>query len=1522
MELTKIGVPEGSFVAPEVTVTAQRPAQVTGADFLAAMPQGPSISAGAPPAWRQNLGTKLTPFQSIEEAWPMYADMLRAFAAPVMQTKDVGQAIVKSGMGFLRSTPGAERFHKLMELGQEGLSAAMITQPLVNQGFQALQAASPKSAEILDKVLSGPSTAVQAITGKDLTQLQQDILAIPNLAWQTALFAMLHTVSSSIMGEAAPVVRAADMAEKMGGKLSPEAHNVLRKIIAREPLSPEEQGILREVLTSPERAIVNEKGEPISPKDFADFEQTQQDLADRLNGYKARLSAVNDRLNEARELSQPTRGLAKLQAEKENLETSIMKDDPSFVPDLKTPEEAADFGRKHPDRLYALDAEWQRLWDLHREAVTEGRIKDAMALGAKISLLGEAGEAARNPDQMTPLERQTAGKNPLDLMSEDELKTKLEEAKGIRTKAIRDGTVKAIEEALQNRRKGPQEARGEANVAGADTKTAEEHLITTPRSELPTDISQKLVDVAQGMKGELESASRVQQGSHGVTENVGKGWEHRTVVGRPFTVSSFPQWFTDLGANKEAVLRQVQKVLDDEGKDKVPDTPEGRKSLLAKVKAVMVEHLSKGRVYEGDKVQRGSEIISQGAIHEPPDEDIAGLIDLLGNKKVTPKELTDAFNEYKAKQTEFPFGANVGEPITEKPAEPPTSVTGAGEATPTAQPPLEQLAPPVENLPPSPLPGQTGIPQGVGAASIKEFKPTEATRDLFGKLKRPFQRATGALKQALAAMSTHHEIIRDAAFMRRRFGAEFEALADGSAAKKVGFKEGSIPPDRRMLLIHAFQQPDKYESVLTPYEKAVLDFFKKARDEGERYAEKSGIIDAATLKAHPDYLFQWWTNEKTGEPYSPIYGQFSKGAPQLHERVFENYEEGIRAGKIPATDNLGTLVGYGIEGITRAAESRNMFKSLYGIEADGDLTMLRTRRSSEAKPLRMIESWSRLKNEAMTDGYTRYDSPILDKAIMVQRKDGSMLMLKGPIGVKDELLPYVRAYFESPHYGSTGRLMFAFKTVKLMGGFHIWSLNFQALAGAPEMARIPVFNVIKGLGLIKGLGDEMRILYRNGLALHGFEDTGDFQGALSRMAHSEHIPVRVVGKVLNATSEFTFNVVHPGIKAFTAYTAYGDLTSRESARLGRELTEPEKNAIAKQAVNYTDRLFSGEDYRTQVLQGNEWMAKNWYSPEAKKVWQSTLLSPTWQKEHLGMLKDVIKSISIDAKKPEAYLYRRYLYGALSIYGISNLYNWVMTKQMDGEGKLMIDNPSAFTVRAPWNTAGGQPVYIHPLKSIFEVPEFLSDPLGKIINKVSPWVRTSADLYTDIRAGTPTVRAVTNAIQNIGVPISGVQIFDPNQPVASQVASAVGLPAYPKTSISMVYQMAHEWGKKTGKFIPEYGKIAAPGPYTALRQALDNGRMSAAAAAYNQLLQGTEFSAPKTPAQIAAYFKGYTERPFAGSKENERDFYASLSESDKKVYKRATAERERIASNFFHLPIPVGSENPLRRAARRRQSARY
>jgi len=612
------------------------------------------------------------------------------------------------------------------------------------------------------------------------------------------------------------------------------------------------------------------------------------------------------------------------------------------------------------------------------------------------------------------------------------------------------------------------------------------------------------------------------------------------------------------------------------------------------------------------------------------------------------------------------------------------------------------------------------------------------------------------VKSGIESMAQHHKSSRDVEFIASEIRKSFDDLR--------------IPADRQELITNALEQPNKYLSKLTPVEKEIHDALKVVSSDLTQFSVETGLLTPAEVEKN--YIFHWWKNPNTGKPYAPMYGRLSEEAPQLQARVHKTREEGIAFGEIPATSNPAELVEMSMISLSRAASSREMLKTLMNTEMEQGI-IRKVGKETKEVPLKLIEGWSKLQKEGLTDGYERYFNPAINKI------DPS------GIGITKELYPYVRGYFENPTFGKAAQLNFMSKSLKLMSGFHIQSLGWQGLAGGKGLSRVPGYNVYKGLGQLKEGGDNLRLLYRNGLELKGFSDVNPNRGnVFQNLKESKNIVGKTIGKTLSVVQDLTFNVVHPGIKTNVSMTIFDNLIASGEKSAGRALTIAEKDTLAKEVVNYTNRLFSGEDYRSALLQTNQWMAKNFYSPEARKAWQTALISPQWQKAHIGMVADIAKSIFTKSGRaaPTAKLYRDYLYSALGIYAAANLYNFTMTKYMDGEGNAMIQNDgnNSFSVRAPWNEPDGRKVYLRPLKSIFEVPELLSDPIGKTINKLAPWIQASARQirptpFNKYEGAIGTGKRILDASVDLGVPMSAPSVFDKNKSTQSKISGVIGMP---------------------------------------------------------------------------------------------------------------------------------------------------
>ena len=184
------------------------------------------------------------------------------------------------------------------------------------------------------------------------------------------------------------------------------------------------------------------------------------------------------------------------------------------------------------------------------------------------------------------------------------------------------------------------------------------------------------------------------------------------------------------------------------------------------------------------------------------------------------------------------------------------------------------------------VPRNLGITQQWPVQAGAVINPAEAaqvigqkTTDAINKVKADYGTPTGrGVKAGLNAMWEHNKALRDFEYTYKR-----ELLPT--------FNKLKIPEDRQMIITHALQQPEKYLSQLSSFEKGIYDWLSRERDKISQFASDTGLLDKADQKNN--YMFQWWKNPNTGEPYYPMYGRVAKGAPQLKQRKIESYEAGI-----------------------------------------------------------------------------------------------------------------------------------------------------------------------------------------------------------------------------------------------------------------------------------------------------------------------------------------------------------------------------------------------------------------------------------------------------------------------------------------------------------------------------------------------------------------------------------------------------------------------------------------------------
>lgn len=639
--------------------------------------------------------------------------------------------------------------------------------------------------------------------------------------------------------------------------------------------------------------------------------------------------------------------------------------------------------------------------------------------------------------------------------------------------------------------------------------------------------------------------------------------------------------------------------------------------------------------------------------------------------------------------------------------------------------------------------GAIGAPETVKALGESVSKSIQSvsnlTKEMIDKTKTPPVILRG-VKQAKEVMIEHDRQIRRAESTNKLF------------EKTV--KDAVVEPDRQMMILHAVEHDMKgpFWNKLSPQEKAIANWAAKEKTKLDQFIRDNEVFTTMDMTPGLRHISHWWKNPKTGEPYRLKFGKFAKVTPLAKQRTILTFAKGMNAtpdnpmgsgGLVPASTNIGRIIGESWESVMRAHQSREMFKTLGKIQAETDVTI---QRKPGAKPgqIRMVEQWDKLTKQGLAEDYVRASDmgpnarSALSKKMPIEGVDGKITFIDKDVGVHKNIAPFVKAYIENPTYTNFDKVNFATKSLKLgFSMFHVVSLGMQELANF----RVPFYNIKRGLGLRTELGETVRLLHREGLELHkGYEDLGTRNKFFEGTTKAGRVG-NIITKPVELMRNFIFDVVQPGMKTSFAVDTYNKILPKY---LRKGLTE---KRAARDAVKAADGHFSGEHYKRALLETNRWMSKMYFSPEARKFWQRTLLSPTWQREHLLVGKNVAKSFMTDKMIKRLGLenigpikaeYRKYALGAIAMVGAVNMWNLMSTQRMDGKAKHLWQNPKSkgFAVRAWWDepsytltdkngktrTIRGGPAYIRPLKSVFELAEGATDPIKKASYKIAPFLQ--------------------------------------------------------------------------------------------------------------------------------------------------------------------------------------------------------
>lgn len=180
------------------------------------------------------------------------------------------------------------------------------------------------------------------------------------------------------------------------------------------------------------------------------------------------------------------------------------------------------------------------------------------------------------------------------------------------------------------------------------TLKVEESLVKKPLHENPQPLALAIQDKAQDLKSEIKGfknellGTQMDTGEH-ISPNTGEmvsAVENKFVGGGQ--VNTYPSWWKELGANKERVAQALDKIMQDNGKDKGV--------LVERLKAVIIDELS-----NGVKRPEGS---------YPPDSHFSAMIEAHKSGKLDQffkEQIIEAYENPNVKTGDisFNFGENV-----------------------------------------------------------------------------------------------------------------------------------------------------------------------------------------------------------------------------------------------------------------------------------------------------------------------------------------------------------------------------------------------------------------------------------------------------------------------------------------------------------------------------------------------------------------------------------------------------------------------------------------------------------------------------------------------------------------------------------------------------------------------------------------------------------------------------------------------------------------------------------------------
>ena len=232
----------------------------------------------------------------------------------------------------------------------------------------------------------------------------------------------------------------------------------------------------------------------------------------------------------------------------------------------------------------------------------------------------------------------------------DELETLIKEKETLEKKLVAEEVSKETpkekpeEQPKETLEETPAETPAETPIEEAPLPPTEQRneIAKLGRHELPEVLDKGMLITAKDFKEELEHSGKHSDTAFmtNINDNPNQAYDFSAdtkVFSRGITLSYYPDWFSELGRNRKDVLKAIEKIIEDNGKDK------GK--LVEEVKKQILDSMQSGResavkLIKGGITERGDPIKS------PPIQEVSDFLNDIRNKKISAEQLNQYYKDF------------------------------------------------------------------------------------------------------------------------------------------------------------------------------------------------------------------------------------------------------------------------------------------------------------------------------------------------------------------------------------------------------------------------------------------------------------------------------------------------------------------------------------------------------------------------------------------------------------------------------------------------------------------------------------------------------------------------------------------------------------------------------------------------------------------------------------------------------------------------------------------------------------